>query len=118
MTLNPTNTNLATVGAGTLLAAALIGGFITRSGPTGGANDTLDSTANIIAALGGASVTPWVCEYYNTTAYTLVLVAGDSKTTFTGQSTSIATHTIATLIFTPSASGAIVCQVFSRSAAV
>ena len=116
MTLNPTNTNVTTIGAGTLLAAALIGGFITRSGPVGNVNDTLDSTANILAAYGAG---PWVCEYYNTTASTLTLVAGDAKTTLSGVSAGILTHQVATLLFTPNAAaGTLTVQVFSKSTGV
>ena len=119
MTLNPTNTNVTTAGAGTLLAAVLIGGFITRSGPGAPVNDTLDTTANILGALGAGPLpaTSWVVEYYNTTAYTITLVAGDASTTLTGVSAAIATHQVASLLFTAHGT-TLTVQVFSKSAGV
>lgn len=47
----PVNTNITTAGNGTLTAASLVGGVITRSGPTSGFTDTTATAAQIIAAL-------------------------------------------------------------------
>lgn len=50
------HTSLATVGAGTYLAAALLSGKIVRDPSGAGRTDTFDSAANIVAALPGAAV--------------------------------------------------------------
>lgn len=44
-------TTISTVGAGTLTAAALAGGIITRSGSTGAYTDTTDTAANLLLQL-------------------------------------------------------------------
>lgn len=49
---NPSNTAIATVGDGTLTAAALIGGVITRSGSTAAYTDTTATAAQLLAELG------------------------------------------------------------------
>src|SRR6267142_4079324 len=46
-------TTLTTVGAGTILAAAIAGGSLQRTGPVGGFTDTFDTAQNIVAALSG-----------------------------------------------------------------
>lgn len=46
-------TALTTVGAGTILAAAIAGGTLRRTGPAGGFIDTFDTANNIINALSG-----------------------------------------------------------------
>lgn len=45
------NTNITTVGNGTLTAAALIGGIITRSGPVAAYTDTTATAAQIVAGI-------------------------------------------------------------------
>jgi hypothetical protein len=50
------STAIATVGAGTLTAAGIVGGLILRTGSTGAYTDTTDTAANIIAALHGAAI--------------------------------------------------------------
>ena len=52
---NAANTAIATVGAGVLTAAAIVGRTITRSGSTAAYSDTTDTAAAIIAALPGAA---------------------------------------------------------------
>lgn len=47
------NTAIATIGAGTLTAAGLIGGLITRTGSTAAYTDTTATAAQIVTALGG-----------------------------------------------------------------
>jgi hypothetical protein len=51
--LNQKNTALNTVGAGTVLAAGIVGGFVSRGGAQSGTafTDTTDTAANIIAAM-------------------------------------------------------------------
>lgn len=78
----PVVTNIATAGAGTLTAAGILGGVINRSGPTTSYTDTIDTAANIIAAL--PSGTPTSAGYYtfvkNTTAFAETLAAGTGIT--------------------------------------
>lgn len=52
----PAATAISTVGAGTLTAAGIVGGLIVRSGSTAAYTDTVDTAANIIAALPNANV--------------------------------------------------------------
>lgn len=60
-------TALATVGAGTILAALIAGGSLRRTGPVGGYTDTFDTANNIIAALSGnvASVSTQASSNFN-----------------------------------------------------
>lgn len=105
MTLNPTNNNVTTAGAATLTTDQVLGGFLTRTGPSGGFTDTLPSTAAILAALGNVP-TPFVMRYINASAQTATIARGDTSTTIVdgagllGAST-IATHQECALLFTP-----------------
>lgn len=77
------NTALNTVGAGTLLGAALAGRLITRGGAQGGTafTDTTDTAANIIAAIPGAEVNQsFLVEYLNTTNAQATLAGGTGVT--------------------------------------
>lgn len=81
------NTAITTAGAGTLTAAALLGGVITRTGPTAAYTDTTDTAALIIAALPalvpvGASI---MVTIKNTVAFPAT-VAGGTSVTVSGQS--------------------------------
>ena len=105
MTLNPSNQNVTTVGSATLTPDQVISGFQTRSGPSGAFNETLPSTAAILAALGN-SPTPFVLRYINASGQTATFVAGDSKTTLVYGAgmlgaTTIATHQEVEILFTP-----------------
>lgn len=75
---------LATIGAGTLLAALLVTNFLTRTGPTGAYTDTTDSAANIIAALQGSNGIQagdsYRFKYINTVAFAMTLAAGTGVT--------------------------------------
>lgn len=87
-TLQSAATAITTVGAGTLTAAALVGGVINRSGPTSAFTDTTDTAANIAAVLGGSSNTPasagsFMVDIKNTTAFAQTL-AGGTGVTFSG----------------------------------
>ena len=105
MTLNPTNTNATKTTSGTILAAVALKGFITRTGPTGAFNETLDTTANFLAALGNVP-TPFICRYLNATTQTATFIAGDANTTMAYGSgmlgaTTVATHQECDILFTP-----------------
>ena len=105
MTLNPSNQNVTTVGSATLTPDQVISGFLTRSGPSGAFNETLPSTAAILAALGN-SPTPFVLRYINASGQTATFVAGDSKTTLVYGAgmlgaTTVATHQEVEILFTP-----------------
>jgi hypothetical protein len=105
MTLNPANVNITAVAAGTLLAANILKGFVTRTGPTGNFNETLDTTAHILAGLGN-SPTPFVMRYLNASAHTATFIAGDANTTLVyggGMlgATTVATNQEVEILFTP-----------------
>lgn len=53
----PLNTAIATVGAGTLTAAALLGGFITRTGSVAAYSDTTSNGTLLDSALGTDAIT-------------------------------------------------------------
>jgi hypothetical protein len=75
------NTAISTVGAGTLTAAALAGGVITRSGSTAAYTDTTDTAANIIAAMTDQAVnSSFTCEIRNTVAFAETLSGGTGVT--------------------------------------
>jgi len=71
------NVAITTVGAGTLTAAGITAGLITRSGSTAAYTDTTDTAALIIAAVpryrAGQS---WLLTIKNTVAFTQTLAAG------------------------------------------
>lgn len=60
-------TALTTAGAGTILAAAIAGGSLKRTGPAGAFNDTFDTANNIINALSGnaASLSTQASQNFN-----------------------------------------------------
>lgn len=73
-------TPITTVGNGVLTAAGLVGGEITRSGPTAAFTDTTDTAINIAAQPGviaGGSVSSLI---KNTTAFPMTLQAGAGVT--------------------------------------
>lgn len=72
---------LTTNGAGTILAATIVGGEVTRTGLTAAQTDTTDTAALIIAALHGAAVgQSWEFTYINNTAFLVTLAGGGSVT--------------------------------------
>lgn len=75
------NTPITTVGNGTLTAAGLVEGLITRTGPTANYTDTTDTAANIVAAmpefLAGAT---FLIRLKNGTAFTQTLSAAAGVT--------------------------------------
>lgn len=78
------NTNITTVGDGTLTAAAIVGGLITRSGSVAAFSDATDTAVAIVAALSAyvASET-FLIRINNTTAFPETITAG-SGVTLTG----------------------------------
>lgn len=82
---SPTNTAITTVGAGTLTAASLTGGVITRSGPTAAFTDTTATGALIDASLPNNNPTSWLIQIKNTTAFGGT-IAGGTGVTVSGQS--------------------------------
>lgn len=77
------NTAITTVGAGTLTAASMVGGLITRSGPVAAFTDTTDTAAAIIAAWNVAINQSRIVRIVNTTAFPETIAAG-SGVTLTG----------------------------------
>lgn len=73
-------TGITTVGAGTLTAAALLGGDILRSGPTSAFTDTTDTAALIQAAWVGSVGSSFQFVYQNTTAFAATLAGGSGVT--------------------------------------
>lgn len=75
------NTSITTVGNGTLTAAGLVGGLITRTGPTGAYSDATDTAVAIVAALPGfiANQT-FLIRIKNATAFTQTITAGAGVT--------------------------------------
>ena len=118
------NNAVTTVGNGTLPAAALLAGFITRSGPTGAFTDTTDTAANIIAALLGmqnvavAGGVAFTCRYINTTSYVATLAGGTgvTLTANTGATLAIPANSVATILFQTVAGGTVTGLVLYRGA--
>lgn len=81
ITADTTNTALTTVGNGTLTAAAMLGGTITRSGPVAAYTDTTATAAQIITAVGIFSLGgTFPVTIKNATAFTQTLAAGAGVT--------------------------------------
>lgn len=81
VTTGITNTNITTVGNGTLTAAGLTGGLINRTGPTGAFSDATDSAANIVAALPAfVSGGTFLSRIKNGNAQVMTITAGLSVT--------------------------------------
>lgn len=75
------DTPITTVGNGVLTAAGLLGGQITRTGPTGAFTDTTDTAAAIVAALGGfVAGQTFTFIIKNATQYMQTIAAGAGVT--------------------------------------
>ena len=85
--LGMSNTAITTVGAGTLTAAAINGGVITRSGSTAAYTDTTATAAQIVAGMpaGRAVGSTFLLIIKNTVAFAQTL-SGGSGVTLSGQS--------------------------------
>jgi hypothetical protein len=79
--VTPTNTAISTVGNGTLTAAAIVGGLITRTGSTAAYTDTTATEAEINTALGGEVTDQgWWLVIRNTVAFDQTITGGDGVT--------------------------------------
>ncbi|MDE2233604.1 MAG: hypothetical protein KGJ90_05905 [Patescibacteria group bacterium] len=75
------NTNITTVGNGTLTAAAIVGGLITRTGSTANYTDTTDTAANIVAALTNyVAAESFYVRIKNNVAFTQTITGGTGVT--------------------------------------
>lgn len=74
------NTAITTVGAGTLTAAGLAGGVITRSGPVAAYTDTTATAAQLYTQLGSITGVAFITRIKNTTAFAQTLAAGSGVT--------------------------------------
>ncbi len=74
------NTAISTVGNGTLTAAALVGGVITRTGPVAVFTDTTATGAQLYTALGSLTSVSFVTRIKNTTAFAQTLAGGTGVT--------------------------------------
>lgn len=75
------NTPITTVGNGTLTAAAMLGGLITRTGPVAAYTDTTATAAQIITAIGSFNLgATFVLTIKNATAFVQTIAAGTGVT--------------------------------------
>lgn len=75
------NTAISTAGNGTLSAAGLVGGVITRTGPSGAFSDATDTAVAIVAALAAYVAAESSFVYVrNTTAFAQTITAGAGVT--------------------------------------
>lgn len=102
---NPVNAALTTVGNGTITAAQLQSGIISRSGPTGAFTDTTDTGTALDTALGQSAITgvSWEFTYINTTNFTAT-IAGGTGITASGILT-IPANTFGTFLLTRTGTG-------------
>ncbi len=108
------NTNITTVGNGTLTAAAIVGRIITRSGPVAAFTDTTDTAANIIAALPADAIIGQSFEVniVNTTIYAETVAAG-LNVTLSGLSGPIPANSTARFLTTLATATTITMQLIS-----
>ena len=96
---NTVNTNITTVGAGTLTAASIVGGLITRSGPVADFSDATDTAVAIVAALAAyVAAESFYVRIKNTTAFNQTITAG-AGVTLSG-STVIPANSVGTYLVT------------------
>ncbi len=100
MQLNPINTAITAAAGTTLSAAALLGLYITRTGPAGAFTDTLDTAANITRALKDMPGASFVLNYINNTGSVATIAAGDANTILSGASPAIPANSQAQLLIT------------------
>lgn len=96
------NTAISTVGAGTLTAAAIVGGVITRTGPVAAYTDTTATSAQIYSQMGSVTGSFYIM-IKNTVPFTQTLTNG-SGVTITG--TIIPANSVATYLVTQVSAGA------------
>jgi len=99
------STALATVGAGTLTAAMVLGGIITRTGPVAGYADTFPAASDILAANPQLGVgDSWSLIFINTVAFANTVAAGTGIVL--GSNVNIAASLVREYLFTVLAGGA------------
>lgn len=107
------NTAISNGSGTTLTAAGIVGGVITRSGPSAPFTDTTDTAANIIAALPNPSVgQPWELTLVNSTAVAETLSAG-SGVTLSGLSSPIPANSTGRFLVTYTGSNAVTMALIS-----
>lgn len=75
------NTPITTVGNGTLTAAGMVGGLITRTGPVAAYSDATDTAVAIVAALPSfVAGSTFFISFKNATAFTQTITAGAGVT--------------------------------------
>lgn len=117
MTLNPSVAAIAAAAGTTLTAANLLTTNVVRTGPTAAFADTLDTAANIIAALSpgaaGQYKGSFECQYINNTAYVGTIQAG-TGVTLTGASAAIPANSVAQLLITVTGAAAVTVNILYR----
>ncbi len=103
-TVGRANTNISTAGAGTLTGASIVGGVITRTGPSGAFTDTTATAAQIYAAAGNVAGISFFVSVRNTTAFVETIAAG-SGVTLTGNAV-VNANSVATYLVTIASSSA------------
>lgn len=107
------STSISTAGAGTLNAAAIVGGVISRSGPTGAYSDATDTAANIIAALPNSDVgQSWELTIVNTVAFAETITAG-AGVTLAGLAGPVPANASARALCTYTGAGTVTIQILS-----
>jgi len=100
------NTAISTVGAGTLTAAAMVGGLITRSGSTAAYTDTTATATDIIDAMANATVgQSWTLRIKNTVAFAET-ISGGTGVTVSGVSV-VPPLSVGTFLITVTAAGTV-----------
>lgn len=75
------NTQITTIGNGVLTAAAIVGGQVARSGPTGPYSDTTDTAAAIVTAAGGFNLGEAIeVRFKNATTFPQTILGGTGVT--------------------------------------
>lgn len=97
---SPLNTALATIGAGTLTAAALLGGVITRTGSVAAFTDTTDTGTALDTALGANAITGFsrLIQIKNNVGFADT-IAGGTGVTVSGR-TMVTPNSVATFLLT------------------
>jgi hypothetical protein len=112
---------ITTVGAGVLTAAAMVAGVVDRTGPTGGYTDTLDSAANLMKAIPGASVGDSFEFWFRNTVAQACTIAVGVGAELSGSNTAVGaslTRRFLVTILATNAPAILVATTVSGSAAV
>lgn len=116
--VSETSTSLATVGAGTITGAGIVGGLVVRSGSQSNTafTDTTDTAANIIAAQINAHIgISWLFTYQNSTNVPATITGGTGVTV--SGTTVVPANTAVCYLITYTAANTITMQGFMSGAA-